>query len=215
MKLLLLIILTYCVLPSFINAQINEGYIQFHIDVNAIDTTTEARQSAGLLRNSKMEIYFAEGLSRIDFQLGELSKTSVRINKKENKGISISESVMGKYANVGTAESLAGERIPQNDSNVTVTPFNEFKTILGFDCQKYVMDNNGTRSTYWCTEEITLKNVGQNILNSNLPGFPLAFTSIEGGIRMHFQASNFKDVIPDKEEVFSTNPPEGYRMMDR
>jgi hypothetical protein len=215
MKISKLILLLACIIPYFISAQINEGYIQFHIDVNAVDTSTQAKQSASMLRNSKMEIYFANDLSRIDFQLGELSKTSVRINRKTNKGISISESVMGKFANVGTAENLAGETVATNDSNVIITPFNEFKTILGFKCQKYVMENNGLITTYWCTQEINLDNVGQVVVNSNLPGFPLAFTSIEKGLRMHFQASNFKEVISNKEEVFSTSPPEGYQIMAR
>lgn len=215
MKHLLLIILTTCSLSSYLSAQLKEGYIQFHIDVNAIDTSSEARQSASMLKNSKMEVYFAKDLSRVDFTLGELSKTSVRINRKINKGISITESIMGKYANVSTADGLAGESTAMNDSNVTVTAFNEFKTILGFKCQKYVLMNNGASTYYWCTDEISVEEVGQVVVNSNLPGFPMAFTSIENGLRMHFQASNFKETIPDKETVFSTDPPEGYRLMKR
>lgn len=215
MKHLILIVITICLASSSLYSQIKEGYIQFHIDVNAVDTSTEARQSAAMLRNSKMEIYFAKDLSRVDFKLGEISNTSVRINKKTDIGISISESVMGKYANVGTSESLAGESVSVNDSSVSITPFNEFKTILGFKCQKYVMDSNGSRTTYWCTDEISLEGLGDVVVNSSLPSFPLAFTSIENGLRMHFQASNFKEEVGDKETVFSTDPPEGYQLMKR
>ena len=78
------------------STNMNEGYINFDIDVQAIDTSRNAQQSAAMMRNSSMEIFFAKDLSRVDFTLGKISQTSVRINRKTNKGVSLSNTVMGK-----------------------------------------------------------------------------------------------------------------------
>lgn len=215
MKSLKILSVVAMLIPLSLSAQLNEGYIQFHIDVEAVDTSKNARQSAAMMRDSRMEIYFAEDMSRVDFTLGQMSQTSVRINRKENKGVSISNTVMGKFANVGTAEELEGEKVEVSTENIEITPFNEFKTILGFKCQKYVMDNNGVYTTYWITEEVEIEGMGQNIVNPNLPGFPLAFTSINNGIRMHFQASNYKEILTNKADIFSTEVPEGYTVMQQ
>lgn len=215
MKVINLICFLILLLPVSGIAQINEGYIQFDIDVQATDTTKAARQSAAMMRNSKMEIFFAKDLSRVDFTLGQISQTSVRINRRKNKGVSLSNNVMGKYANVGTADELAGEKVEVTTENIKITPFNEYKTILGFKCQKYVMDNNGVYTTYWITEEINIEGVSEQVVNPNLPGFPLAFTSVNNGLRMHFQASNYLSEIPDKVSVFSTEVPEEYILMNQ
>ncbi len=195
--------------------QLNEGYIQFDIDVQAVDTSKNAHQSAAMMRNSKMEIFFAQDLSRVDFTLGQISQTSVRIDRKNNKGVSLSNNVMGKYANTGTADDLAGEKVEVSTENVKITPFDEYKTVLGFKCQKHVMDNNGVYTTYWITDQITIEGMSTQIVNPNLPGFPLAFTSINNGLRMHFQASNYKSELSDKSIIFSTEVPEDYLLMEQ
>ena len=192
------------------STNMNEGYINFDIDVQAIDTSRNAQQSAAMMRNSSMEIFFAKDLSRVDFTLGKISQTSVRINRKTNKGVSLSNTVMGKYVTTGTAEELEGEKVEVSTENIDIKPFNEYRTILGFKCQKHVMDNNGVYTTYWITKKIKIEGMGEGIVNPNLPGFPLAFTSINNGLRMHFQASNYKDIVPNKADVFSTDVPEDY-----
>lgn len=211
MKYLLIIVL---LLPVLLSAQLNEGYIKFDINVQAIDTSKNAQQTAAMMRDSRMEIFFAKDRSRVDFTLGQISQTSVRINRAANKGVSLSETVMGKYANVGTADDLAGEEVTITTENIKITPFNEFRTILGFKCQKYVMDNNGSYTTYWITKKIEIEGMNQQIVNPNLPGFPLAFTSINNGLRMHFQASNYIEVLENKEQIFSTEVPEDYIIIE-
>lgn len=215
MKVISLICLLFAFSPLTIKAQINEGYIQFDINVQAVDTSKNAQQSAAMMRNSKMEIFFAQDVSRVDFTLGQISQTSVRINRRENKGVSLSNNVMGKYANIGTADELAGEKVEVTTENIKITPFEEYKTILGFKCQKHVMDNNGVYTTYWITDELEIEGMSEQVVNPNLPGFPLAFTSINNGLRMHFQASNYKSEIPNKKEVFSTEVPEEYVLMEQ
>ncbi len=213
MKVFSFIIILFVTASAF--GQLNEGYIQFDIDVQAVDTSKNAHQSAAMMRNSKMEIFFAQDLSRVDFTLGQISQTSVRIDRKNNKGVSLSNNVMGKYANIGTADDLAGEKVEVSTENVKITPFDEYKTVLGFKCQKHVMDNNGVYTTYWITDQITIEGMSTQLVNPNLPGFPLAFTSINNGLRMHFQASNYKSELSDKAIIFSTEVPEDYLLMEQ
>lgn len=210
-KALLAIIL---LVPFFITAQTKEGYIQFSIDVKAIDTSMNARRSASLMRDSKMEIYYAKDKSRVDFTFGKISNTSVRIDRTTNKGISITKSVYGNFANQNTAESFLEKKVKADTATIKITPFNEYKTILGFKCRKYVMEDNGSYSTYWITKEIKVEDLDQQLVNPNLPGFPLEFVTISKGIRMEFEASNFKSSLENKSEIFSTEPPEGYKVVE-
>jgi GLPGLI family protein len=205
-----------CLFPFLVNAQLNEGYFQFHIDVTAVDTTMRAKQTAAMMRNSKMEIYFADGLSRIDFSMGEISYSSSRINRKTNKAISISEGPSGKMANQDTADKIGGKvGDVRKNPNIKVTAFNEYKTILGFKCRKYIMSDKGVYTTYWITDQINIKDLGHQVVNPNLPGFPLEFTSINEGVKMSFKASNFTESIVNKSDVFSTDPPSDYKKIDR
>jgi GLPGLI family protein len=215
MKTIKYLCLFLCIAPFIASAQLEEGYFQFNIDVTAVDTSKSARQSASMMRDSKMEIYFAKDLSRVDFKLGTLSNTSIRINRKTNQGISISKSVYGNFANQGTANEISGDKTNTAVDGVKITPFDEYKTILGFKCRKYVMENNGSYATYWITEEISIKDMGQQIVNASLPGFPLEFTSISEGVRMSFKASNYKESIVNKSDVFSTEVPAGFTEMQR
>lgn len=209
-RILLLCGVVFSSLASY--GQIDEGYFQFSIDVEAIDTSMESRRQASMLFDSKMEIYFAKGLARVDFKLGSLTNTSIRINREKNEALTITSGVMGSYANKNTPEGLGVGQV-QGDSLFTVTLFDETKTILGFTCKKAVLERKGVRATYWYTNEIVLENIGQQVVNKDIPGFPLAFTSIDNGIRMHYQASNYKFSIDNKEEVFATDPPASFVMM--
>ena len=91
---------------KFAFSQLEEGYIQYNIDVKANDTTLSVRQGVAMLRDSKMEIYFAEGRNRIDFKMGELYTTSILINKSTNAAITLISSMMGKYATLNYADEL-------------------------------------------------------------------------------------------------------------
>jgi hypothetical protein len=188
----------------------NEGYFQYSIDVTSIDTAIALRQQAAALRDSKMELYFSGGRYRMDFKLGEVTKSSIRIDTTKNEALSLTSSPMGSYAFKSSPAAIGFGQI-QKDSLFTVTLFDEEKTLLGFKCKKAVLERNGIRSTYWYTNEIELDQKGVQMINKQIPGFPLAFTTIENGMRFHYQVSNYKDVIENKNEVFSTEPPSGFK----
>jgi len=65
--------------------QISEAYFKYNIDVSAIEKTEEVMATTRLLRNSEMVIYFDENNSRVEFKLGNISRTTTVINKKLNE----------------------------------------------------------------------------------------------------------------------------------
>lgn len=194
-------------------SQLTEGYFQFSISVEAVDTTIEAKQKAGMLRNSRMEIYFAKNLARIDFDMGSMFKTKTIINQDSSKALSIMESKMGKFASIKPLEEMEFTS-PTFDSTAVITYFDETRKILNYECKKITIEKDGSTTMYWITDEIKLENIVANVVHPNIPGFPLYFSKIEDGVELIFQASNFKEFIADKKTVFSLIPPADCKTFD-
>lgn len=208
------VILFSIVACSSSQAQLEEGYFQFDIDVQAIDTTADIVQQASLLRGSRMELYFAPGLYRMDYYLGMVSMTSIRVDTFKNEVLSLTKGVMGNYAYKNTPDAV-GFGQQQIDSAFNVQLFNEERVFLGFKCKKAVLEKNGVRATYWYTTEIELPKQDIQMINKDIPGFPLAFTMIDNGIRIHYQVSNYAFEVENKTEIFNTNPPPEYKIFQQ
>ncbi|MCJ8288405.1 MAG: hypothetical protein HRT58_00120 [Crocinitomicaceae bacterium] len=191
--------------------QETEGYVQYDIEVQAVDTTLKSKQSAGMLRNSKMEVFFAQNFSRVNFQMGQLYNLSAVVDLNSNRTISLMSGVMGNFA----------MRTMVNDTTVvdsikpvaTVEILEGSKVILGYTCKKALLTVNGLESTYWYTNDIDIDISGQQITNVLIPGFPLEFFTVADGVLMHFRASNIEFELEDKEELFFTTIPEDYVIM--
>ena len=67
---------------------------------------------------------------------------------------------------------------------------------------------------YWYTNEIVVDKTGQTILNDKIPGFPLYFSMISDGMKMEYQASNYKFQVENKEKVFSLEIPSDYKLIN-
>lgn len=189
-----------------------EGYLQYHINVEAADTSAETRQNVMMLKNSKMEIYFAEDLSRIDFTMGKVGATSVVLNKKNHIALTTTKSPMGNFATQKTVED-SDLNSSQQDTNAVIVETKETKKILGYDCRKIFLKSNGKISTYWITDQIDVNETIGEITNRNIPGFPMAFSTQENGMVMEYKLSNIKYELENKSKVFSTEVPEGYTLV--
>lgn len=199
--------------PSF--SQLKEGYFKFDIQVKSIDTSKQVQQMMRMYRNSTMELFFDLDHARIDFVLGKFGQMSTRLNYKDDVGLSMSNSIQGKYATTGSVEAISND---QKDENIVtrVVPFEEYKTILGFKCKKYVVDEGeGNRATYWCTEEIALDDRLKNIINDVLPAFPLAFSSTQNGLKMYYQAVDFREKVENPKITFDTSVPKGFKAVEK
>lgn len=193
-------------------SQNKEGYFQYTIIVTPLDTALEKKQIAGMLFDSKMELFFSNGLSRMDFHMGSVYENTIVVDGINKKGISLMASPNGKFAIQLTQKEIDAK--PKNiDSTVTVTLVNEKRVILGFNCKKAILHQEGNDLVYWYTNEIEIDKSGQSILNDKIPGFPLYFSTIMEGMKMEYQASNHKFNIEDKEKVFSQTIPAEYRLV--
>ncbi len=208
-KILSFLLFNALVFTSF--GQETEGYLQYSISVQAVDTSLKAKQQAGMLRNSQMKIYFSPKFSRVDFDMGEMYQLSAVVNLETNRTISLMSGAIGKLATrTMTSDTTAVE--PEAPV-ASIELLEDTKVILEYNCKKAVLTINGLESTYWYTDEIDIDLSGQQIMNPLIPGFPLEFYTVSEGVMMHFTASNIKFELENKEEVFYTDIPLGYVLM--
>ena len=193
-------------------SQKKEGYFQYTIIVTPLDTALEKKQIAGMLFDSKMELFFSNGLSRMDFHMGSIYENKIVVDGINKKGISLMSSPNGKFA-IQLSEKEIDAKPKNNDTLVTVTLINEKRVILGFNCKKAILHQAGNDLVYWYTTEIEIDKSGQSILNDKIPGFPLYFSTILEGMKMEYQASNHKFSIEDKQKIFSQTIPPDYRLV--
>lgn len=198
---------------STTSAQIKEAYFKFNIDVAAADNSEQSMISAKMLRDSKMIIHFDADHSRVDFILGQVSQTTTIINKTLNEGISYSTGSSGNIATKGTVDEFSPSNTAKSAMRSTVQPHDEYKKILGFKCRKYTVNDGQFVATYWCTDEINIDKALNTTFNSDLPGFPLAFSTVSNGLAMEYQATDYSFSIDNKVNLFSTDVPQGYTLM--
>ncbi len=210
MKQILLLLSLFFV--SSIYSQSSEGYIQYSIDVEAVDTSLQTKQSVGLLRNSKMEIYYTPTQLRIDFKMGSMSTSQMVLDFKKDTSVALVSNIYGKYAVVSTVEDIDYSKM---DESASIELFNETRKILNYNCKKAIVSSKGIKTTYWYTDEIVIDFKGNEFFAKTLPGFPLFFSKIENGVYMEYQASNIVDKLENKQEIFSLKIPAGYTIMPK
>lgn len=188
-------------------SQSKQGTINYEIHAIQVDTIQVDAQPN--MNDSKLDIYFTEKQSRIDFQMNEMMKISVVLDRSTNQGIRLLDGAMGQFYVAGEADEMGMTH--ENKSEDRVTLIDETKEILGFTCKKALVSSKGVETEYWYTEELEFDFSGQEILNSNIPGFPLAFTTLSNGMRMDFIAVNYSAEVENAEATFSTDVPEGFQ----
>lgn len=197
---------------SFLSfSQKEEGYFQYTANVQPTDTSAETLQRVSMMIGSKMEIYFAKDLARLDFKMGQMFTTSIRIDRKAQRAISLSSSKAGDFGAILPMDAL-NENTPKIDTNAVLNLFDEEKTILGYKCKKAILIIGGKSTTYWYTNEIAISSQDFPILDPNVPGFPMEFSSIEEGVLMSYKASNIIFGLENHDVIFSTVIPDEFQM---
>jgi GLPGLI family protein len=207
------ILLSLILFASLAFTQVNEAYFKYNIEVTPVTKSEEAMGTARMLRNSEMSIYFDKNHSRVDFKLGDISRTTTVLNKKLDEGISYSSGSRGNIATKGKASDFSPNDNAKSVMRSAVKAHDEYRTILGFKCQKYTLNDGQFAATYWCTDEIKIDDELNSTFNSDLPSFPLAFYTVSNGLKMEYQASDYSFNIEDKQVLFSTDVPNGYTLM--
>lgn len=205
MRIFLFLFFTFSIGCVF--SQIKEGYFQYSIDVEAVDTLLKTKQAVGMLRNSKMELYFTKEKSRMDFKMGQVNEVSIIVDLPENKVLSLNSSMRGKIAAYSFVDDIV---VPQKDSTIKVILSDERTKILGYDCKKAILVKDSVETIYWYTNDIEINGRTNPITNPNIPGFPMKFSKTQDGVLMIYELSNIREQIENQNEIFSTDVPEGY-----
>ena len=94
----------------------------------------------------------------------------------------------------------------------------EFKNILGFNCQKVTLkDAFGEETYYWMTNEIYVTKLGQNYLSDEVNGFPMEFELNNNGLKMKFKAQHFEGDLDEYnlEDLFTSYIPKAYKIITK
>ncbi len=198
--------------PFVLEAQ-KEGYLQYSISANALDTSLEVRQKVGLMRNSSLKIYFAEKFARVEFKMAGNYNVTTILDKTKSKSLNLMDSPMGKFAKRSNTNEL--QTVPiRVDSTSQIDVFkDEKKTILGFECYKVVLSNTEFKIVYWCTNDFEIDLSEYKLTNDFIPGFPMEFSAISEGVQLRYKASNLLFSLEKKEALFSLEVPVGYTVV--
>ena len=210
MKTIVLIFLL--ISPAFLISQ-KEGYLQYTISANALDTSLEVRQKVGLMRNSSLKIFFAEMFARIEFKMAGGYNITTILDKTSNKSLNLMDSPMGKFAKRSNAEDLQTVPVVIDSSSQIEVFKEEERIILGYTCYKVLLKNKGFKIEYWCTNDINIDMSDYKLTNDFIPGFPMEFSAISEGVQLRYRASNILFSLENKETLFSLEVPVGYTVV--
>ena len=210
MKTIVLILLL--ISPAFLISQ-KEGYLQYTISANALDTSLEVRQKVGLMRNSSLKIFFAEMFARIEFKMAGGYNITTILDKTSNKSLNLMDSPMGKFAKRSNAEDLQTVPVVIDSSSQIEVFKEEERIILGYTCYKVLLKNKGFKIEYWCTNDINIDMSDYKLTNDFIPGFPMEFSAISEGVQLRYRASNILFSLENKETLFSLEVPVGYTVV--
>ena len=210
MKTMVLILLL--ISPAFLISQ-KEGYLQYTISANALDTSLEVRQKVGLMRNSSLKIFFAEMFARIEFKMAGGYNITTILDKTSNKSLNLMDSPMGKFAKRSNAEDLQTVPVVIDSSSQIEVFKEEERIILGYTCYKVLLKNKGFKIEYWCTNDINIDMSDYKLTKDFIPGFPMEFSAISEGVQLRYRASNILFSLENKETLFSLEVPVGYTVV--
>jgi len=192
--------------------QVTEGSAKYAIEMISDDPNVQAQM--GMLQGSKMNMFFSQDFSRVEFSLGMMMNMTTITNNKSNNAIMLMSGMLGNKAVKMTADDIAkaGDETPE----VEITETNETKKILGYTCKKTILTvDEGVEVSYWSTDEIKASKTNNKYMNEKISGFPLQFETATMGIKMSFTATEFTPNLKGQKtkELFNMSIPEGYEEM--
>ena len=189
--------------------QQTEGHVLYEVELEA---SLETSQIADLYKGSSFEIYFSEEQSRTDMNIGDLAKFSCRANYADDGYLLLMSGLLGKRALPSTVSKI--NPYLANTESYMVARSQETKTIMGHECNKYILKSSkGVELIYWTTEEIKATLHGQSAVYYEMDGLPLQFEIMSDGLKLIFTASQIDRFLPDIPDLFDMSVPEGYEII--
>jgi len=192
-----------------LSAQTTEGQITYKMEFSS--DNPDMAMALPMMQGSTMELYFMKDKSAADVAMGSIMKMKSVMDAKADKGIILMD-VMGQQI-ANNIESISKTKVDTDKVGKPVKT-SETKKILGFNCTKYVVKDPAGKSedsVLWVTTDIKTSLAGQKQFTNGLEGVPLEFSTMQQGMSVHFEATDFKKTVDPA--IFSTVIPEGYRVM--
>lgn len=211
MKKLVLLLTGVFALALSSRAQLSEGHFQFTINMSSDNPEMEMAMS--MMQGSTLDVFFSGDKTRSEMQMGTMMKMVTITDVKSDVMLMLLSGMIGNKAIKSTITELNKEAEAEK-ANYTVELVNETKNIEGYDCKKALLkDEEGHEMIFWYTEEIVVNKSGQNYLNDQVPGFPLAFELLQGDMLMSMTVTKLEKKIDKKADLFNTSIPSGYQEM--
>lgn len=186
--------------------KLTEATISYDIVIN---TSNAKPQVADLLDGATSVIYLKGNSSRSEM-VSSLGTQATIIDGKTGNVAILKEYGEQKYMIRMTPDNW--KQSNKKYEGITFTYFNEYKTIVGYNCQKAVGKlADSTSFTVYFTRDLLPVNKDFQYLNKNLPGLAMQYEATMGKMMVTYTVSNinFKLVPQEKLDI----PKSGYRVM--
>ena len=180
-----------------------EGSITFDIEYGTLPDVPGIEN----MLPSEMTVYMKDKKSRIEQIMGDSGGKNEVVYDHENSMAFVAMDMMGQKMLINIDEESFRENI-EKSKNAEVEYFEEYREILGYKCQKAVIQSSGNAITVFFTEKIP-NYMNQELMN--LKGMPIQYEISQIGIEMKMTATKIdRSYVPENSFV----KPEGYHEMD-
>ncbi len=186
--------------------KLTEATITYDIVIN---TSNEKPQAADLLDGATSVIYLKGNSSRSEM-ISSLGSQATIIEGKTGNVVILKEYGEQRYMIRMTPDNW--KQSNKKYEGVKFTYLNEYKTIVGYNCQKAIGKlTDSTSFTVYFTRDLVPVNKDFQYLNKNLPGLAIQYEATMGKMIVTYTVSNinFNPVPQAKLDM----PKSGYRVM--
>ena len=186
--------------------KLTEATITYDIVIN---TSNEKPQAADLLDGATSVIYLKGNSSRSEM-ISSLGSQATIIEGKTGNVVILKEYGEQRYMIRMTPDNW--KQSNKKYEWVKFTYLNEYKTIVGYNCQKAIGKlTDSTSFTVYFTRDLVPVNKDFQYLNKNLPGLAIQYEATMGKMIVTYTVSNinFNPVPQAKLDM----PKSGYRVM--
>lgn len=195
--------------------KVSEAIVEYSMEFTSDDPNV--KQQLFMMKGSSMTMAFKGQKLYSQTKVGSVQNSVTILDKDADKMVILMSGMMGKKAAEKTdLKDEEEENEEESDDKPDFKKTDETKEILGYECVKYISeDESGNKSVFWVTEEIKPEVKAKNFKNQGFDGFPLEFEIIQPQMNIKFTATNLETEISKKDEkkYFDLTIPEDYEVV--